>query len=235
MKSKLIPSTILMLIFFIQTSGQDRVNRQKLIFNVKSGFISKAVGWSYNSTIGEWVDYDNVISNDKNYKDKYKNIQGQYMMSRIEQNFLNIQTKTLLYNETNYYVLLVEKWSGRYKYPSIKEDWLMYKQTIGYVFSELEFMKLNNIEGELELKPKVTVSMGRDYENYDETIFLDLIQTALSNDKGYASQYTFPVTKSKDGAIRFYLPQYFSNYSGYDFEKEYFETDYENFKNILIN
>jgi len=235
MKLKLITSVILLVASFIQVYGQDRVNRQKLTFNTVSGIMTNASGWAYNSTLGEWIEYNNVISDNKDYKIKYKSLQGQYMMSQTAQNFLNIQTKTLIFNDTDYYVLIIEKWNGRYDYPTIRKDWYAYKETVGFIFSKSDYLKLENIEGVLELKTKMTVSMGSKYETYDETVFLDLIQTKLATvNSEYSLEYTFPITKSKEGAIRFYIPECFFSYLKYDFEVKYFETDYENFKNILI-
>lgn len=219
----------------LQVFGQERTNREKLSFDTTSGTLEKATGWAYNSTLGEWIDYENVISASKVYKDKYKSLQGSYMMSQTDQNFLKVQTRTVSYKGTTYYVLIVEKWGGRYEYPSIKEDWYEFKETIGYIYSKEEYQKLLNIESLVELKTKYMVSMGSKYEKYDETKFLDLIQTELSKEKSeYSVEYTFPIMKSKEGAIRFYLPDYFSTYSKYDFEKEYFESKFEEFTTVIL-
>jgi hypothetical protein len=235
MKFKLVLITLLMTGSLFQVFGQERTNREKLSFDTTSGTLSKATGWAYNSTLGEWIDYENVISDSKDYKDKYKSLQGQWMMSRISQNFQKVQTKTVTYKGTIYYVLIVEKWSGRYEYPSIQEDWYTFKQTIGYIYTKEEYQKLMNLDTLVELKTKYMVNMGSKYEKYDETKFLDLIQTELSQEKSkYSSEYTFPIMKSKEGAIRFYLPDSFSSYSKYDFEKKYFETDFESFTKIIL-
>lgn len=235
MKIKLTLITLLLTGTLFQVFGQERTNREKLSFDTTSGILSKATGWANNSTLGEWIDYENVISDSKDYKDKYKSLQGEYMMSRISQNFQKVQTRTITYTGTTYYVLIVDKWSGRYEYPSIREDWYTFKQTIGYIYTKEEYQKLLNIESLVELKTQYMVSMGSKYEKYDETKFLDLIQTELSKEKSkYSSEYTFPIMKSKEGAIRFYLPESFSTYSKYDFEKKYFETDFENFTKIII-
>lgn len=235
MKFKLTLLTLLMTISLLHVFGQERINREKLSFDTTSGILAKATGWAYNSTLGEWVDYENVISDDKNYKDKYKILQGSYMMSSISQNFQKIQTKTVTYKGKAYYVLIVEKWSGRYKYPSITEDWYTFKETIGYIYTKEEYQKLLNLESLVELKTNRIVSMGSKYEEYDETKFLDLIQTELSQEMSNSSSGdTFPIMKSKEGAIRFYLPYSFSTYSKYDFEKAYFETDFENFTTIIL-
>lgn len=235
MKIKLTLITLLLTGTLFQVFGQERTNREKLSFDTTSGILSKATGWANNSTLGEWIDYENVISDSKDYKDKYKSLQGEYMMSRISQNFQKVQTRTVTYTGTTYYVLIVDKWSGRYEYPSIREDWYTFKQTIGYIYTKEEYQKLLNIDSLVELKTQYMVSMGSKYEKYDETKFLDLIQTELSKEKSkYSSEYTFPIMKSKEGAIRFYLPESFSTYSKYDFEKKYFETDFENFTKIII-
>lgn len=235
MKIKLTLITLLLTGTLFQVFGQERTNREKLSFDTTSGILSKATGWANNSTLGEWIDYENVISDSKDYKDKYKSLQGEYMMSRISQNFQKVQTRTVTYTGTTYYVLIVDKWSGRYEYPSIREDWYTFKQTIGYIYTKEEYQKLLNIDSLVELKTQYMVSMGSKYEKYDETKFLDLIQTELSKEKSkYSSEYTFPIMKSKEGAIRFYLPESFSTYSKYDFEKKYFETYFENFTKIII-
>lgn len=220
--------------------GQDRVNREKLSFLDKSNQLTTSVGWSYDTTLGEWVDYNNVIENDKSYKEKYKLLQGSYMMSRRTQNFISIQTKTLVYKDIKYYVILVEKWNGDYKYPNIQEDWRIYKTMYGYIFTETEYNKLNNIDGVLNLETQYMVSMGSYYEEYNEVVFLDKIQTNLSSEKSkYSPTYTFPIKKTENGDIRFYVPNSFSTsqYSSYnkvDFNKQYFETTFDNFSKFII-
>lgn len=216
--------------------GQERVNREKLSFDTTSLVLSKANGWAFNSVSGEWVDYENVISDVKDYKEKYASLQGEWMMSRISQNFKTIQTKTFTYKGTSYFIIMVTKWSGAYKYPNIKEDWYTFELTIGYIFTKEEYQKLFNINNSLELKTKRVVYLGSKYESYDETKFLDLIQLELSKETNiYSIEYKFPILKSEEGAIRFYLPDYFSKYTGkIDFEKAYFETKQEDFELFLI-
>lgn len=167
MKIKLTLITLLLTGTLFQVFGQERTNREKLSFDTTSGILSKATGWANNSTLGEWIDYENVISDSKDYKDKYKSLQGEYMMSRISQNFQKVQTKTITYTGTTYYVLIVDKWSGRYEYPYIREDWYTFKQTIGYIYTKEEYQKLLNIESLVELKTQYMVSMGSKYEKYD--------------------------------------------------------------------
>ena len=226
---------ILLLLFPIVLFGQDRINREKLNFDKISETLEKSTGWEYNSTLGEWIDFDNVISQEKDYNDKYKSLQGRYMMSKTSQNFLKIQTKSVVYKGTEYFMLIIDKWSGRYEYPAIQRDWYEFQLTVGYIFSKEEYQKLQNIENLIELKTQYIVTLGSKYEKYDEVKFLDLIQTALQTEKSkYSSEYTFPILKSTEGVILFYLPEIFSSYSKYNFDKKYFETSFENFSKIIL-
>jgi hypothetical protein len=232
---KLMLSLLLINIAFLKTIGQERVNRQKLNFNSTSDVMIKAIGWSYNSKLGEWIDYPNTINDDKDYKTKYKTLLGTYMMSHNE-NIISIKTKSLIYNSEDYYVLIIEKWRGNYEYPSIKENWREFKQINGYIFTKSEYLKLKNLEGTLILSTPKFVHMGALYEKYDETKFLDFIQTELSknkNEKENSINYALNVTKTKEGKIRF-LTDLVAPYSDFKFDKQYFETDIENFSKIII-
>jgi hypothetical protein len=212
---------------------QDRTNREKLIFSDKSEILMNAVGWCYNSTLGEWIDYNNVIEEEKTYKEKFKLLTGAFLMSRHTQNFISIQTKTVIFKEIKYYVLIVEKWDGQYKYPSIYEDWYEYKTMCGYIFTETEYNKLNNIIDVVSLEiPYQPVIMDLRYEVYDEKVFLDKIQNNL--DFKYKTEYMFPVKKIENGNIRFYVPDRFSTINNVDFNKQYFETTFDNFSKIVI-
>jgi len=236
MKTKFTLLAVLIVISSANLFGQERVNRVELHFQSSSDKLIKATGWDYNSTLGEWINYKNVINDDKDFKGKYKMLQGAYMMSRTNQNFISIQTKTVTYKGIKYYVLIVKKWQGEYEYPYIQEDWYEYKSTEGYIFKENEYNKLKNINSLIVLKTKHKVSIGSKYEKYNEQKFLDLIQTELSSKQDdFSIVYKFPILKSKEGAIRFCVPDYFtSSDPTYNFDKRYFETDSSNFFKIII-
>lgn len=245
------PKVILILTIFLSTCfqlyGQERINREKLSFKKNSEMMTKAIGYSYNSTIGEWIDYENIISNNKDYKNEYNSLQSNWIrkkykavryidkMSQNSQNFINIQTKKLDFKNKVYYVIIITKWIGQFEYPLIQEDYYTYKQTEGYIYTKEEFQKLDSLDQKIELRTKSMVSVGSKHEIYDETKFLDLIQTELNREiSKYEPEYIFPVLKSNEGAIRFYLPEYFFGYSKYNFDNAYFETDQENFSKIYI-
>jgi len=228
---------LLVLLFLpIILLGQERVNRENLKFDKISKPLTKAIGWEYNATLGKWIDYNNVISQNTRYKEGiYRLEKGRYMMSNYSQNFIKIQTKSVIYKGTEYFVLIIEKWKGEFVDINIHEcEWRSYRQTDGYIFSKEEYRKLHNIENMVELKTKYMVSIG-EREKYNETNFLSLIQTALEAEKREDStEYIFPVLKSTEGTIRFYLPDSFSSDSKYNFDIKYFETSFQIFSNIII-
>jgi len=228
-------TTFLLSFLVLSVYGQTRKNREKLSFQDKSDVMSIAIGWSYNSVLGEWVDYENVISVNKEYKTKSKFMYGTFMKSLTSQNFINMITKTIIYNEQKYYVLVVEKWDYYYEYPNLKMDRYCYKNTFGYIFTESEYNKLKDFNKEVQLKTNIVVSIGSKNEKYNEQKFLDYILTEITREiSEYSTIYTFPVLKSDEENIRFYLPDRFSEYSEYNFDKEYFETTSKNFNKIIF-
>ena len=234
--------TLLLLILFLSVSSvfsQTRTNRSELSFTNSSEKLSSSTGWMYNEKLGEWIDFENVISSDKSYKTEYKSlVGGKYMYSRYRQNFIDIETKSLSINENLFFVVMVKKWNGRYEYPSISENWYSWIEVEGFIFPEEEYSKILDFTGEIKLVTKYHVHLGSSYENYDETVFLDLIQTEMDSDiSNYSSTYTFPVLKTKSDeieVIRFYVPQVFASYSYLDFEKKYFEVISSRFEKIII-
>ncbi len=236
MKTKSLLASLLLIFSLSQVFSQERVNREKLSFSEVSGTLSNATGWAYNTTLGEWIDYKNVISDDKDYKTKNVILQGSYMMSKASENFIKMATKTIVFNGKTYYVLIINKWNGSYQYPELRMDWYAYKQTIGYIYTKEEYEKLLNIDSQVEVKTEYLVCMGSKYQKYNEKKFLDLIQTELTTARSpyFKYEYIFPVMKSKEGTIRFRLPDMLSKYSNGYFEKEYFESNLIDFSNMLI-
>jgi hypothetical protein len=247
MKKLLVLS--MLLVSFV-SYGQDRVNRSKLSFDQSSEMLTNSIGWSYNETLGEWIDYDNVIDKDKNYKDKYKSLQGAYQMSNNSFKFNNLQVKTLVFEGNKYYILIHDKWTGRYKYPSIQQDWVRFRKVDGYIFTESEY---SNLREHKKVTFNDVVEYDLEFEEYNETKFLDLIQTKLSTPKssyeikyGPSTRWGMLINKTKEGKIRFltptdlkyveFTPTKMNPYDMrvYNFEKMYFETDMNNFNKLII-
>jgi hypothetical protein len=158
--------------------GQARTNAEKPQFlPVQSEILTKATGWAYNESLGEWIDYDNMISSDKGYKVQITALLGTpYMFSREDQNFISIQTRMFTYKGINYYLLIVIKWVGSYTYPSIYEGWSYDEDMTGYIFSIDEFEKLKNINGLATLKAIGGAGGGKG-RKYNDAAWLDSIQS----------------------------------------------------------
>jgi hypothetical protein len=214
--------------------GQARTNAPKLAWDEVSGVLDKATGWAYSDSDREWLDYDNVISRDKSYKAGYSSLQGSdYMLSRGLQNFIDIQTKSVTYNGVKLYVVIFHQWHGEYKYPAIYRDWEYEKRHTGYVFSAVEYSKIRDIKGKIDLAVLGKVG-GSKYNSSDEAL-LNELANMVDSDSHFGRAAIFRIMLSEEGMIRFYLP--FTGYSDggrYNFEKEYFETEPDNFKKIIL-
>jgi hypothetical protein len=223
--------------------SQDRVNRSKISFDQSSEILNNSIGWKYNETLGEWVDYENIISDDTKYKGEFKSLQGMYMKSRSVFNFNSLQIKTISFNGKKYYVLINNQFKGRYRYPSIQQDWIQYEQYFGFIFDEIQFTQLKKYNN---IKSSKKVVYDLEFESYNESIFLDLIQTEILKPSMNSSydNYSMLVVKSNNDKIRFLTPEMdmffeekkYSNFTTkpiYDFKKMYFETDINNFNKIL--
>ena len=231
------------LIVSINSFSQDRVNRQKLSFSDKSQYLTSSQGWKYNETLGEWVDYVNVICSDKSYKEKYISLQGgPYMKSNSEFTFDSIQIKTVNFQEKKYIMMIISKYAGRYKYPSIREDWKSYKVKMIYFLEENEYQKMKNFN---TVKISSVLLYDLEFDTYDETKMLDLIQTELTRKKSeyeikYPTTLAMYITKTKDNKVRFLTPIALTSLEGnkytkpFDVSKCYFETDFDNFQKILM-
>tara|TARA_B100001540_G_scaffold314240_1_gene338768 strand:- start:167 stop:850 length:684 start_codon:yes stop_codon:yes gene_type:complete len=222
---KLLP--LLPVLFLISFGlSQSRVNRGKLSFNGKSEVITKLTGWSYNEKWGEWIDYENVILNEKKYKDEWKNLfMGKFYNS--DQHFISIGFNTIYFKGLKYYILMREKYF--FNHILLKHQLIV----TGYIFTVNEYEKLNNFKNKIELTPSHKVS-SYFMEPYNETKFLDLIQNKLIEKENEVDKKKFLFKKTKsDGTdvVRFLFPN--RTVKILDFEKNYFEISLKKFQKLL--
>ncbi len=208
--------------------GQERVNREKIHFTNQSGVLLNATGWSYNETLGEWIDYENVISHTKDYQTIGPT---PYMKSHLP-NFNSIQVKTITYNDIEYICLIVNVWKGYYEYPEIKEDWQTYTANIYYFLSKEEYNKLFNLTNKIaEIKGwSETIVDSKSYPEENLVVSKLRSQQDNSNSLLYKPYSFLRVYKATDGNIRFL----FKTLSDYSIEKNYFETTEDNWNNLKI-
>lgn len=220
----------LVLLFSTNSYSQARVNRAEIKFGNQSAVLNHATGWSYNSTLGEWVEHQNVISSDKKI----------FWVSQHPQNFMGMQFKTVSVNNTKYYVLIVEKLKGLYLYPEIYADWREWVEIFGYIFSEKQYSKIwdfDTTDSVIKITTKLWTSVRR--ENKDT--LLNLIHSELLS-KENEGKCMFPVTKAEvenEEFIRFYLPKCspfsFLTHLSANFDKEYFEVTTSEFEKLKID
>ena len=211
--------------------AQTRVNRGELSFINSTGQLDKVTGWYYNDQKGEWVDYDGIIFLEK-IKPVDANDKQEMLRARSIQNYESLTFKTVLINATTYYILIIELWDGKYKYPSIREGYYYWLDTYAYIFTENDFNKLKQINGLIELKTWYEIQFGYDKSSYNEKDFLDMIQSKILNGPKSDFEFVFPVLKTQNegvDVIRFLLPDKY-RFIKYNLSKNYFETSPEKFK-----
>jgi hypothetical protein len=220
----------------ITTFAQSRENKVNLRFELKSDKLTTAVGWELNNETGKWINNQNVI---------YSRGCSEYMVSHIVQNFNWVQFSTIKHNGVVLYVLLYERKSGAYKYPSIREDWEPHTETHFLVINSTEYKKLqdaiNNKEGkDIKISSKISGLMSDRYKtlggenSYDEENLLAKITNAV--EKTGFSETCFIINSQKVDdvdVVRFRLPE--SCYYAEKGTKEaYFEAKLEEFNKTSI-
>ncbi|MCR4816406.1 MAG: hypothetical protein K5842_04395 [Bacteroidales bacterium] len=211
-------------------NAQERVNREKIHFTNQSEVLLNATGWAYNETLGEWIDYENVISHNIDYQTIGPT---PYMKSHLP-NFNSIQVKAITYNGVEYVCLIVNVWKGYYEYPEIMEDWQTYTANVYYFLSKAEYNKLFNLTNKItEIKGWSETRVDSDSYPEEDFVISKLIksQQNSSNSWHYEPKTFLKVYKATDGNIRFL----FKTISEYSIEKNYFETTENNWCKLKIS
>ncbi|NQV77065.1 MAG: hypothetical protein HQ490_01770 [Lutibacter sp.] len=165
----------------------------------------------------------------KNYKDIIK--------SKTIQNFNEIGVIQIEFKGEKYFGFGVETVGGRYKYPSIYEDWYTFIDYNIFLFKSEDLLKLNTLNGELDLKVFVgtygdSLNREKKYQScYDNLKYL------LENSDSDNEILKFKKTESNGlEVVRFLLPQKIKNYGKtelIDFENHYFEVSIQKFNELL--
>ena len=165
----------------------------------------------------------------KRYKDEIK--------SRTPQNFNEIGIIQITFKGEKYIGFGIEKVDGRYKYPSIMEDWYTEIDYHIYVFENNELSKLEDgFAGVSDLKVfKGTYGDGLNRDKKYQSCY-DNLKFLFENEDRDNEIFKFKITES-DGleVVRFLLPQKISQYGAkpIDFENHYFEISMEKFNELL--
>lgn len=227
---------VLTLITPMLSFAQTREDRAKLSYEYESEILDKAVGWSYDSIIGEWVSFNNFITLNKKFVKDFNILTDGNIASGVSQNFLSIRTKAIRFIDDIYYVLIIEKWNGGYEYPSIRQGRYSFITTYGYIFPKKEFSKLNTVDKYIELKTNRIVSVRSNYDELDKLNFLDLIQAEIRSNT--SKEQNFQILNTFDNekpVVRFHLPAWsYPPFPKFNLKHKYFEISPDEFKKILV-
>ena len=237
-------SVLLILFMGLSVYSQSRTSSKKdlIIGEFQSWVIGDDVsGWDFDKE--EWKERmgylrvgNKLTTIDIYEKDNGVKIFKEELKSYTPQNFNEWGVIKVTYKGEEYVGFGIETVRGRYKYPSIKEDWYTFINYNVYLFEKEELLKLETLDGILDLKVLMGTygdSLNRDkkYQScYDNLKFLF--------EKGDKDNEIFKFKKTEsDGVnvVRFLTSQKISKYGDkpIDFENHYFEVNMEKFNELL--
>ena len=235
-------SVIACLFYVSSVIAQPRVDGGTNAKVVKSStVVSDFVGWAYDGTNEKWSGYYNCICGFyKNNNKVPKRLPPDDMA--LFNNMLSLQIKKVNFEGEDYYLLLVPFYAGKYRYPTIEEDWYSKKITDVYVFTKDEYDKLMNLNEtltEVLSINKTRFGDGIEFQSYYKTLSAAM-NHIFENKKNLLSgnKSKFYLKKENSKTIRFLnLQRYnemFPDKKSPDFNSGYYEISTNIFKQILI-
>ena len=148
---------ILTILIGYSSYSQSRVSSKKVLIigEFQSWVIGDDVsGWDFDKE--EWKERKGYlrVGKDVGYIDineKYNSTNTE-SKSRTPQNFNEWGVIKVTYKGEEYVGFGIETVGGRYKYPSIKEDWYTFINYNVYLFEKEELLKLETLDGILDMK-----------------------------------------------------------------------------------
>ena len=219
---------IILIFFSIQTFAQQRIDKPNLQFEKSSQIMKQADGWCLNA-YGKWIKNSNLVCAMVAKTSAEKSV----LSCDEHQSFIDAQNKIITYDSVTYNILIIRRYIGHYKYQTIEQGFYTSIQTEGYIFSKEEFAKLENLTDSVKCQ-----YIGKVDCECTSNEFIRLLENKLSsNDDSYQFCY-FPVRKSTEGKIRFYIPDCFLGrnilHPDPNFNQSYFETDINNFNKLFL-
>jgi hypothetical protein len=217
--------------------SQGREDLPSVKWTVRSPKLTSATGYNFNHNTGKWISNKNAI---------YPNPALQPLRSKIEQNFLWIQTGKVANEFESHILLLFEKPSGRYKYPAIEDGWIEEKRTYWYEIDSMQYTALFNL---LNNKAPGELIIGSNYHDFITDSFVVLEGEYEYTDANLRANITkilrvggddkhcFKVQYIADpngDLVRFVLPYEICATMERKFEKGYFEVPAASFKSMMI-
>ena len=202
---KIALTTIMIFISYIALS-QPRVDGKITAKVVRSSpIITNIVGWEYDMTTKKWCGYYNTLRNIYCQNNKIpKRISPSKMSSCT--NIISMQTKSVLFNEEKYYLLIMPYYIGAWRYPNILQDWYYGKAYHLYILKKDEYEKMKNlVDGINYIKVVKGTTYGHPSFSWFET-FNQAFISIFDDEKGYIDDsdcLNFYIKKENDNIIRF--------------------------------
>lgn len=229
------------MIFLINaTAFAQSIERKPVKISEVKSRLNNAEGWVLTEN-GQWVNEQNQIlhpASCNSYNSKCE-------ISLGKDNFIYYELREITLGDKSYALLIKKYTKGNYKYPKLKEDWEAYN---AYDFWVFEKEKLNevlpqnityNSAYEVNIKP---VYSQTNFDLNEKDVNTAHIIAAICKSDAKANQYlkikVFPVEVSGKKQIRFIydtdiISPVNENFDPAEFDKYYFEVDYNTFKNFI--
>ena len=163
---------------------------QETRFTKESGVISSVIGWGYDPVQEVWLRCKNHIENNKLI---YSFEKSDEWISHDFNNIISLQFKSLYCGGETYYVMVWEKFEGKYKYPETYEGWEYWRTKMFLLFSENEFKALSSPTSSCVCFHAHTLTNGN-----AALPDIDVISKALNY-----SDVVFAIKETPEGMIRF--------------------------------
>lgn len=185
------------------------------------GKLENATGWMKGPG-DRWISRENRIP--KYLSADYDILQDYERHSLGVYNFDLIELREVSIRDKGYYLLLIHKKGGSYRYPTIREDWYYNYQVRGYVFEKTDLPQMDLADREpTTLTPKLVATPSVVYYNdrYGTAYLNDIalkINEELEKERHHDLSLIINVMKLDD-ALRFIMVEKsVSTHGKYEFE-----------------
>lgn len=198
--------------------SQNRTNTKTISEVKNTDFLKKVKGWYFDDDNGKWIENQNMIY--------YKSASMRY--SFAHRNLDSMTINKVLLKDIPYYVLLINKESGYYEYPTIKEDWKSTRSVKYLIFDKAEYIKIKNLLNEYN-EEVVLIDIFSDGELDDRFDKLSnkriLIDIENNIKKVESEMQIFKEKWDKSKSLR--------RRNKNDFKKYYYESNYKAYRHYF--
>lgn len=235
-------SLIIMLFISLLSFSQDRVNS---IPDLDIGEFNLWIkgesfkGYNYDNKTKNWTERIGYLKLGE--KETFIEINEKYDLieeakSMTSQNVIQLGLIPIKYLNESFVGLALEKFTGRYRYPAIKEDWIIKRSYYVYIFEFEEFEKIFNLRESTSILKSVFGTYGDPVQSdlkfqstFENLLFL------FERSKFYEKDQIFKIEKTisnNSEVFRFLIPDKRSTVNSYNFEENYFEIPFENLNEL---